>query len=559
LEDPSYSTYTTIDFEDDQSSNSGTGLNPDGTQANIGVYGGPYAWGEWIMGYSLFSVEGIIKTIDGSVLTETGLSEPLSKNDFETHGVFLNDLSEEDWGVLPDQFEIITWTDIITDETTQEMLVELTVEENKPINWLPQPVAISTWTDSTDPLELEMTYNAYSKITYQVSTDNETWWGFNSTTAQFEENYEMSQSELEGITETQFRNWVGDSIYKFDFYYKINLESDNPDNLPTVSSFETTFKPNQGPVINNFNITPDEIHNNHVEVTGDLVDLENDSIEYRVLIQKVSESSFTEVNAWTPKPNGSSFFRAYDKSYFELGENQIKVETRDQRGDLGAEMTGNIVLTNTAPTVNYSFNEFKVTGEIGDIDSDKIRYRVKINGSPFLDWTNWLETPTGFLVEWKSDDVRLGELNVIQLEIEDEFNAITTESFEVMGKYNGLLFVDENGNYYMSDQGVELKKLDIPQIIAGQNSEPKKVTLLNQTGSSLESVNIAADNGDLPDTANVYVDLSDTAFTPKALIELNEIMNHGDSKDFYVSIQTQMGKGKLGANFHIKTEGSIIV
>jgi hypothetical protein len=27
--------------------NTGTGLNPDGTQAHIGVYGGPYGWGEW--------------------------------------------------------------------------------------------------------------------------------------------------------------------------------------------------------------------------------------------------------------------------------------------------------------------------------------------------------------------------------------------------------------------------------------------------------------------------------------------------------------------------------
>ena len=27
--------------------NTGTGLNPDGTQAHIGVYGGPFAWGEW--------------------------------------------------------------------------------------------------------------------------------------------------------------------------------------------------------------------------------------------------------------------------------------------------------------------------------------------------------------------------------------------------------------------------------------------------------------------------------------------------------------------------------
>jgi hypothetical protein len=664
--------------------------------------------------YSLFNDNGTLYTIDDNSLVDTGLSEPLTLSDFETHGVKLKDLTESDWDLLPDQFEIITWTDGITDETTQEILVDLTVEENKPINWLPQPVAISTWTDSTDPLELEMTYNAYSKITYQVSTDNETWWGFNSTTGQFEENYEMSQSELEGITETQFRNWVGDSIYKFDFYYKINLESDNPDNLPSVSSFETTFKPNQGPVINNFNITPDEIHNNHVEVTGELVDLEGDTIDYRVLISKVndittetndfistasgyttpegtisasseynanypawkafndsntdtydawitssgtvsgwlqiqldtpqkmtkysvtsrgvgtiaapkdwtfegsddgvnwdvldtisdetgwsagerreytidnpseytyyrinisgndgssytaideleifkSERFFTEVDPWTTKDNYSSFFRAYDKSYFEEGTNQIKVEVRDQRSELGSEYTGNIVLTNTAPNINYSYNEFNVHGEIGDVDSDNIRYRVKINGTPIMEWTDWMETPAGFRAEWTSDDVRLGEMNAVTIEAEDEFNEITTESFDIMGKYNGLLFLDEEGNYYMSDQGVELKKLELPQIIAGQNSDPKRVKLLNQTGSALESVKISALKGDLPDTANVYIDLDGSSFTPKTLIELNEVMNHGDERDFYVAVHTEMGKGKIGANFHVKTEGTIMV
>jgi hypothetical protein len=42
----------------------GTGTNPDGSQASLGVYGGPFAWGEWNSNKYLFQDNGITKSFD---------------------------------------------------------------------------------------------------------------------------------------------------------------------------------------------------------------------------------------------------------------------------------------------------------------------------------------------------------------------------------------------------------------------------------------------------------------------------------------------------------------
>lgn len=62
----------------------GTGVNADGTQAHIGVYGGIFQWVPFIV-YYLVESEGEIYNCTEDCIS-TGLTEPLTKNDFMTYG-----------------------------------------------------------------------------------------------------------------------------------------------------------------------------------------------------------------------------------------------------------------------------------------------------------------------------------------------------------------------------------------------------------------------------------------------------------------------------------------
>lgn len=68
--------------------NQGTGLNPDITQAHIGVYGGAYGWGEWPRAnYYFIKANNTYYTYNGSAWIDTGVEEPLTKEDYEQYGM----------------------------------------------------------------------------------------------------------------------------------------------------------------------------------------------------------------------------------------------------------------------------------------------------------------------------------------------------------------------------------------------------------------------------------------------------------------------------------------
>lgn len=65
----------------------GQGLNTDGNQAHLGVYGGPYSWDYYPKTRSLLKQEDKIMTITETTLIDTGLSEPLTVEQFEVWGI----------------------------------------------------------------------------------------------------------------------------------------------------------------------------------------------------------------------------------------------------------------------------------------------------------------------------------------------------------------------------------------------------------------------------------------------------------------------------------------
>lgn len=86
----------------------GTGINPDGTVANIGVYGGDFAWGNWIGSRYLLRDGVNIRDLSNLEIIRTGLP---SQVDFETYGVDQLPLFKESDATKPlNTFRDEAWT-----------------------------------------------------------------------------------------------------------------------------------------------------------------------------------------------------------------------------------------------------------------------------------------------------------------------------------------------------------------------------------------------------------------------------------------------------------------
>ena len=538
------------------------------------------------MNYVLFKVGSVIYKYDGVAFEATSLIEPLSQLDYETHGVTsLLDISKTDLLFLGNEVEVLTWTnapeeifyaelettesfkplDLIQEGGEFEVLtwtdaeetpkLELTVPEHRPIRLLEEPVSLVTWTDSEDVPEVSMNVLAESFIHYQLSKDNIEWVGWNGEN--WSEEYKMTKEEVEALTPVEFKALFGNSIYQKDLYYKVFMESHNPSNSTVIRKITTTFKPNNPPVILEPIIMPDEIHNSYVQVQGQLRDFEGDSIEYRVMIKKSGESEFYVVNDWLSVPNNHNFNRAYNYPYFLPGDNTVRVEVRDQRGE-SSYWESHVVLLNEDPYLTIIYTDFNVSGVIGDDDGDDVAWRVKINGQVMFDYTSFAPSPREFWYSWDSDDLNFGVMNDVTVETIDTHGGYASETFQVLGTYKGLMFVDSNGNYYTTDKGDILKMLDIGTIVGGQISEPSKVVLQNMNGFHVEDVEIEPINSQVNDHVTVEVSTSDNPFNPVPIIKVAELMAHAEEKPFFVRINS--GKyARGGGEFEIVSRAEPVI
>ncbi|NMA70016.1 MAG: hypothetical protein GX958_11460, partial [Desulfitobacterium sp.] len=82
---------------------------------------------------------------------DTGLVEPLTKEDFETHGMDdLSLISFDKWDELDDEFEIITWTE----DMDSDKFIEITTDAFIPIEKISESnFEVLMWTDYMEPEE----------------------------------------------------------------------------------------------------------------------------------------------------------------------------------------------------------------------------------------------------------------------------------------------------------------------------------------------------------------------------------------------------------------------
>jgi len=222
-----------------------------------------------------------------------------------------------------------------------------------------------------------------------------------------------------------------------------------------------------------------------------------------------------------------------------------------------------IVLYNEKPTIISTVENNTLFIQIGDEDNDLVRYNVYMNGKKIypedVDFTGF-EPPSSNTIKLKSTDIKINELNKIIINAEDKWGETNNFTYEFTGKYVGLLFTDEKGEYYSTDIGDILKRLNFGQLFAGSMSDIKKVTILNNIGVDIQNLEIIISPELKPNKLtvfygfNIYSLIEDTQQLVK-----KEIIKNKETVDLYLRIYPDIEFEYRNAKFEIKAQAQPVL
>lgn len=442
----------------------------------------------------------------------------------------------------------------------------ITPNENgiKPYKLLDKPSIVTYIEDEEVPI-LSQTVVAQSKVRFLVSKDKTNYQVYrdNNWITMDKSNIleqGMTGIELESIPQEAWAEWFENEAYKNTFDLLVGMYSEEP-NKPLIRSMTVNYAENEAPIVIDAHIEPDTIHNEFAVVRAKIKDYEGDKISFKVLIKKAGTGEFIQVSpkeGWYNRQSPEEeITQAFNFPYFNPGENEIKLVVKDERG-AEAEWVGKIILSNTDPIITITYDDFIMKATIGDDDGDDIAYRISVNGELIFDYTNF--TPTKTFVDFIfAEYLKFGEENIIKLEVKDTHGGYASQEFTVIGTYRGLMFKNENGEYFVDDKGEILMDLLFGKtLIGGQTSETKKVILENRHEFPITNVQITPENPNFTKGAVLEISETEMPFTPKDVIKVLEIMPSLGEKDFYVRVKTTR-EAHQGGYFYIKSTASPVL
>lgn len=275
----------------------------------------------------------------------------------------------------------------------------------------------------------------------------------------------------------------------------------------------------------------------------------NGQIQYRF---KVNNGDYTEWSeAYLPYNIGVGSVK---QSMLAIGTNSITAQVRIAENDDSIQeitLTDCITISNNNPTVtilNDKSNSFKIEASIVDTDGDNISYRLLLSNDKYTnevltDWSEYSTGPINIKYYIDTTKVSVDKTNTIKIQTRDNITPdnIATTNYSFTGKYQNLVFVDQDGEYLTSDKGVILKVLNFGQVISGLDSPVQSVTLKNNNPTPITNLQLTKEY--LSAVNNVEVQLSKTnnPFVPLESIDYgDEIIPIEGQKEFYVKISTKL-------------------
>lgn len=200
----------------------------------------------------------------------------------------------------------------------------------------------------------------------------------------------------------------------------------------------------------------------------------------------------------------------------------------------------NLYILNTTAKINIDLSGLSLTGQVVDDDMTRVQYRVSLNGKPYFpadgNFTALSNPPLNIDITIKSDEIRVGDWNTIEVEFQDYFGTTDTWSAQFIGKYAGIMFSDPEGNYYSTDVGKVLKYLEFGEILTGQVTPYYEVKLKNEYGFDVRDTTLTVNTQNFP--KGLTVELSDSSRdTGDAELQVGNLAND-EEFTFYVRMKS---------------------
>lgn len=250
-----------------------------------------------------------------------------------------------------------------------------------------------------------------------------------------------------------------------------------------------------------------------------------------------------------------------------IGDNTItiKVSNIDETKVTEKIMVNAIRVDNSQPTVTIvtaDSNAFKVHFRIADTDvTDLITYKLSLVNSKgtfvISDWSTPVVQPIETLYNIDTTNVLVDTINIIKIEYKDGYGITGSSEYNFVGKYNNVVFTDENGDYYVTDKGVMLKLLQFEDLPAGKTSEIREINLKNSSSTDIQDLIIRiVDNTNLN---GIAIQLSKTRypFNPLESIDYGtQILKTDDTVQLFIRIDTTIN-AVGGCNFAITADSNM--
>ena len=153
-------------------------------------------------------------------------------------------------------------------------------------------------------------------------------------------------------------------------------------------------------------------------------------------------------------------------------------------------------ILNTTAKIDLNLSGLTLNGTLSDDDLTRVQYRVKLNGQPYYpsdgNFTSLSPSPTSINLTFKSDEIKIGDWNDLEVEFQDYFGTTDSWQIQFLGKYAGLMFKTPQGDYYSSDIGQVLQYLDFGLVLTGQTTVEQTIVLKNEYGYRVKDVEIYA-------------------------------------------------------------------
>lgn len=299
------------------------------------------------------------------------------------------------------------------------------------------------------------------------------------------------------------------------------------------------------------------IHANDVTLAGEITDKPDKQVQYRITVNGVQAypaNGYTSPSAAPVQVN-----QVLPNSLFTLGSNTISIYVKNDEGETSYSYS--VSLISASPTITAIMTGMRLDLMVEDVDGDKVQYNIWLNGRQIIPeneddkFTAFKDSPTTYTRAFMSNEVNVGQGNIVSITARDVYGVESTITKPFMGTYSGIMFADVYDNYYSTDLGEILQYLDIGVLIAGQISQSYPVKVVNKTGYPISNVTLTRDRKTLPEGTFIEISLTESPFVAVERITHSEMLNYEDEFTFYVRIVTQLSSQPGQGEFDVFVKG----